>query len=139
MLSKLFKPKPKVTARSADPMQEIGRSVLAAAANPDGKVLLYVEAEDGVISADIFSQDRPEAVSFCFAPTDLKAMLYRLWEATPERERWATMAFVVEDGRFDCSLGYMSALVSGEDLSDRRPRAVNAVFGDAAVNYGSAR
>ena len=139
MLSKLFKPKPKVIARSADPMQEIGRSVLAAATNPNGKELLYVEAEDGVNSDDIFCQDRPDAVSFRFAPADLKAMLYRLWEATPELERWATMAFVVKGGRFDCSLGYMSALVSGEDLSDRRPRAVKSVFGDAAVNYSSAR
>ncbi|MBW8815691.1 MAG: hypothetical protein JF588_19925 [Caulobacterales bacterium] len=139
MLSKLFKPKPKVTAKSADPMQEIGRSILAAVANPDGKMLLYVEAEYGVISADIFSQDQPDEVSFRFAPADLKAMLYQLWEATPEVERWATMAFVVERGRFDCSLRYMSALVADEDLSDRRPRAVKAVFGDATVNYGSAR
>lgn len=139
MLSKLFKPKPDVTAKSADPMQEIGRAVLAAAANPAGKKLLYVEAEDGVISADIFSQDQPDELSFRFAPADLKAMLYQLWEATPEVERWATMAFVVEGGRFACSLGYMPALVADEDLSDRRPRAVKAVFGDVAVNYGSPR
>lgn len=145
MLSKFFKPK---TAQSAvdsdmpmpadDPMQRIGRAALAAAHDAGGKVLLYAEAEDGVVSADIFYHRGGEKVRFRFAPSSLKSVIYEFWEAEIDpAKRWSTMSVVIDSGRFNTSFEYPESLVPGEELHDRRPRVVRAHFGDAPVDYSS--
>lgn len=145
MLSKFFKPKiaqsgvdSEVSIPADDPMQMIGRATLAAAHDSAGKVLLYAEADDGVISADIFSQAGGENVRFRFAPSSLKSVIYEFWEAEVDpAKRWSTMSVILEAGRFNTSFGYSDSLVPGEELQDRRPRAVRAHFGDTAVDYSS--
>jgi hypothetical protein len=145
MLSKFFKPKAAQSALDSDmsipaddPMQMIGRAALEAAHDADGKVLLYAEVLDGVVSADIFSRRDGEKVRFRFAPSSLKSAIYEFWEAEVDSaKRWSTMSVIIDSGRFYTSFEYSESLVPGEELHDRRPRVVRAHFGDASVDYSS--
>ncbi len=143
MLPKIFRSKKpaKPLLQSGEPvsqdiLQEIGSELLSAAHDPVGKILLYAEVEDGVISADIFSQKDAGPVRFRFAPQALKGLIYRFWQAAdPSKGQWATMSYVIEDERFNLSFEYPDVLKPNEDLADRRPRVVLAHFGDARVDY----
>lgn len=74
MLPKFFKPKSgarepvEEAASPSDLIQQIGRAALDAAHSFAGKVLLYAEVDDGVISANLFSQagNDPEIDNFKF-------------------------------------------------------------------------
>lgn len=146
MLSKLFGQKPKPQSGTGgrdgdqpDVFQRIGARAIAASHSANGKILLYAEVAEGVISADLFSQSSDEPVRFRFSPPELKALIYEWWEGLPASERWATMAFSIDGGRFTCSFGYPDVLLAEEHLEDRRPRAVQTHFGDTAVDYSSPR
>ena len=49
------------------------------------------------------------------------------------------MSFVVDDGKSNAQLVYPDQINAHEDLSDRRPRAVNGQFGDAAIEQDDFR
>lgn len=144
MFSKLFKstqndrsPGGSDSTPESDVIQQIGREAVLASHDPRGKVLLYAEAEDGVISADIFSQTGDEPVRFRFAPSALKNLIYAHREAA--QDHWATMSYVIENDRFRVSFEHPENLVKGEDLADRRPRVLRMHFGDAPVDYSAPR
>lgn len=118
-----------------DAIQRIALLSREAAHDADGRLLLYAEVEDGVISADLFSQFRGGPVRFRFAPAGLREAIYSDWEAA--KDRWATYALLVENGRFSLSLQYEDSLKHDEALHDRRPRIVRAHFGDTLVDYSS--
>ncbi|WP_374471194.1 hypothetical protein [Phenylobacterium sp.] len=146
MLSKFFKSK---TARPGtgqtaapvdDPVQMIGQGTIEAAHDPDGKIVLYAEVEDGVISADIFSRAQDKSVRFRFAPEPLRNLIYSYWEAEHDlKRRWATMTMVIEAGRFNMDFEYPDALARDEALHERRPRVVRRHFGEEEVDYSSPR
>ncbi|MBS0364080.1 MAG: hypothetical protein JSR98_22120 [Proteobacteria bacterium] len=145
MLSKFFKPKgPRGVAEgqavtpAKEPLQIIGQETLRAAHDPTGKVLLYAEVEDGVISADIFSRAASEKVRFRFGPQALKSLIYSYWEAeNGPSGRWATMCMIIDGGRFKVSFEYPDALEPGEETHERRPKVIHAHFGDTPVDYSS--
>jgi hypothetical protein len=146
MLSKLFGQRLKLQSQidndngdASDVIQRIGTAAIAAAHDSNGKILLYAEVEDDAISADLFSQSSEGPVRFRHAPPDLKALVYQFWETFPVNERWATMTYSIDGGRFDCSFRYPDALSPDEDLAERRPRVVDDYFGKTAVDYSSPR
>jgi len=125
-------------ANTPDFLQAIGNAMLDGTGHAAGKILLYAEVEQGVISADLLWEDAGQRVRFRFAPEPLKNTLYSYWASSEfAAARWRTFRCVVYQGRFDVHLSYPDKLVPTEDVSDRRPREIKAVFGDMPVDYSS--
>jgi hypothetical protein len=118
-------------------IQRIAALSLEAAHDREGKLLLYSEVEDGVLSADLFSGIEGKSVRYRFSPPALKDAIYSFWETEDAPSRWVTMALVVENGKFSVDFQYSDTLDASEELSDRRPRVVGAHFGDTPVDYSS--
>lgn len=121
--------------------QSIGREAMNVAPALAGRLLVYSEVESGVASADIFYvEEGGDMIRFRFAPPSLQEQVYSLWtewkNQTQNRE-WRAMCYVIDAGKFTIDLTYPDQLISGEALSDRRPRAVRKYFGDAKVNYSA--
>lgn len=121
--------------------QDIGHEAMTVASALDGRLLLYSEVESGVVASDIFYVEHgSEMIRFRFAPLSLQERVYSLWQewkAHPGNREWSVLCYVIDAGGFTIDLIYPDELVPGEDLSDRRPRAVKKYFGDAKVNYSS--
>jgi hypothetical protein len=122
---------------------EIGKSALSEAPTVRGRLLLYGEVEDGVVSADLFFVEDPNApVRFRFGSLELQDLLVSLWEkwqAVPGNKEWRTISYVIDEGKFHLKLKYPDQLVEEEDVSDRRPRVVQEYFGDKPVDYSKPR
>ena len=120
--------------------QQIGQQALKVAGGSVQKLLVYAEAEDGVISADIFYQTSKDAVvCFRFAPESLRNLIYEFWESGAEKIKprsWAALKFTVgANGKFAADITYPKQFKANEELSDRRPRVVAEVFPGAKVDY----
>jgi hypothetical protein len=120
--------------------EEIGHAALGTAGDDlAGRLLVYAEVEDGVISADVAYMSRQTGgVRLHVGPAGLKRTVYELWELwrrQPENHEWRVMAYVIDDGRFSIDLTYPDALSASEGVSDRRPRAVQKYFGEARIDY----
>ena len=125
-----------------DSIQELANQTLNAFSARNGLALLYAEVEDGVISADLFFQlNGKSAVQFRFAPSELRELVYSVWEsgfANAMPRSWATMRLVVADGRVSVDLQYPDQIDPDEDVSDRRPQIVSNLFSGAAIDYSRA-
>jgi hypothetical protein len=120
--------------------QEIGREAVGAAGGDlAGKLIVYAEAQDGVISADVvYASRQTGGVRLRLGPASLKRAVYDfwdLWRQDPRNREWRVMCYVIDDGRFSIDLSYPDDLEPGEYLSDRRPRAVEKYFGAVQVDY----
>jgi hypothetical protein len=120
--------------------EEIGHAALGIAGDDlAGRLLVYAEVEDGVISADAAYLSRQAGgVRLRVGPTGLKRIVYEFWELwrrQPQNHEWRVMAYVIDDGHFSIDLTYPDALKASEDVSDRRPRAVRKYFGETRVDY----
>ena len=120
--------------------QEIGLAALDLAEDLAGKLLIYAEVEDGVISADLFYVNQAGVVRFRFCPEDMKDLIYSLWERWqeyPDNREWRVMCYIVDGGKFQIQLTYPDQVKKDEDASDRRPLAIKKYFGDMKVDYSN--
>jgi hypothetical protein len=118
--------------------QDVGRAAVAIAPDMKGKLLVYAEVEDGVISCDVFYDKGNNVVKYKVCPEHLRNSVYSLWEkwrAFPGNEEWRALSYVVNNGKFTIDLTYPSQMKSGEELSDRRPRVIKLHFGQSTVDY----
>lgn len=133
----------KVNADIESFYQAIGQEALASAPKLGGRLLVYTEIEDGVVSADLFYAQSPsEPIRFRFcspAMKDLVASLWEKWRSIPGNREWRVMSYVIDGGKFNIDLTYPDQVDEDEDLSDRRPLAVQKYFGDAPVDYSNPR
>jgi hypothetical protein len=118
--------------------QEVGREAVAIAGDDlAGRLLVYAEVQDGVISADLLYRTRKGDVRLVLSPRPLKEMAYELWQrwkAEPGNEEWRVMSYLVDtDGKLTIDLTYP------EDVDDEddggRERAVKKYFGDVKVVF----
>src|SRR2546430_338453 len=89
--------------------QDIGQTALNAADGLKGKLLIYAEVEDGVISCDLFYLNKAGVVRFKFCPDTLKGLVYSLWESwqkDPNNREWRVMTYVFEGGKFHIDFTY---------------------------------
>lgn len=122
--------------------QQIGDQALAEAQDVGDLLLLYAEVEDGISSTDIFYRRASNAaVKFLFGSSRLQDLVVSLWEnwKSAGNPEWRALSYTIEGGKFNIDLSYPDQLDAGEDLSDRRPRAVQKYFGDALIDYSSPR
>jgi len=123
----------------SDFYQQIGSMVVVFSKSPQGKMLLYSEVEDCVISADVFIQDSiGSPVRFRFAPRPLRDLVYQFWETGEDLiapRSWAAFQLVIEGGKFTVDFTYPDKLVAEEPTGQRRSRVVREHFPDATIDY----
>ena len=132
-----------MSARSVEDLyQEIGQEAVTVAGDElAGRLLVYAEVEDGVISADLLYKTRKGPVNLVLAPSPLTEMVYELWErwkARPGNQEWRAMSYVVDqNGKMNIHLEYPEDVddEGEEDVGDRRKKAVTKYFGDVTVIY----
>jgi hypothetical protein len=120
-------------------LDEIGREAAAAAVHLNGKLLVYAEADDGVVSADLFyEKGTTKVVTFKYCPDTLCDLVLNLWEKWrdhPGSQEWGAMAYVLQNRKFTLDLTYRDQMKANEETSDRRPWSVQKHFGDIQVDY----
>ena len=117
---------------------EIGRAAISLSENPSGKILVYAEIENGVISADAFYVNDVGIVRYRFCPKPMQKLIYSFWEkwkGQPNNREWRVMSYIVDDGRFKINFSYDDELRKDEDTIVRRSAAVKVYFGNAPVDY----
>jgi hypothetical protein len=124
-----------------DLFQEIGREAVAVAGDDlAGRLLVYAEVEDRVISADLLYKNRDGDVRLVHGPRPLKELVYELWKrwkAESGYAEWRVLSYVVDmngkEAKMTIDLTYPDDVDLEEDVTDRRPRAVEKYFGDVKV------
>ncbi|HYR53872.1 MAG TPA: hypothetical protein VEQ13_03025 [Methylomirabilota bacterium] len=129
-----------------DMFQEIGREALAVAGDDlAGRLLVYAEVEDRVISTNLLYKNRQGDVRLLLSPRPLDDLVYDLWQrwkAESGYKEWRVMSYIVDDldvdnvdkdAKMTIELTYPEDVDVEEDVSDRRPRAVKKYFGDVKV------
>lgn len=117
---------------------EIGLAALDFAEGLAGKLLVYAEIEDGVISADIFYVNQAGVVRFRFSPKPMQELIYsfwKQWKELPGNRTWQTMSYVIDCGKFKIDLSYPDEINPAEDISERRLMVVKKYFSNAKVDY----
>ncbi len=117
---------------------QIGQTALGLAEGLAGKLLVYAEVEEGVVSADIFYMNDGGDVRFRFAPRSMKELIYsfwELWKQEPGNQEWRAFSYLIEDGRFKIDMSYPDEINPDEDTSERRPVMVKKHFGDLRMDY----
>lgn len=123
--------------------QAIAQEALASAQNIDGRLLVYSEIEDGVVSADLFYvQSTDDRIKFRFGSSQMKNLITSFWDAwrrTPGNKEWRVMSFVIEGSAFNIEFSYPDQIDESEDLSDRRPKVIVKYFDDKIIDYSNPR
>src|SRR6218665_4203632 len=107
--------------------QSIGEMALAHSDALKGKLLLYVEIETGVISADIFYLNTQGVLRYKFCRDELQDTLYSFWSewrATLGNHEWRAMVYILDGGHISVDLIYPDQIDEREDVSDRRPAVI---------------
>ena len=121
-----------------DHYQEIGAAFVRVLPSHFQKALLYAEVEDGVVGQSAFYQAPNGSVTFVAETRGLVEQIYSFWEdMKAEAPEWRSMAFVIENGRFNVDLVYPDQLPADEEDWERRPRIVRQYFGITDVLYPS--
>lgn len=118
--------------------QEIGQMAVHSAQGLNGRLLVYAEAQEGVISADLFYVNEIGIVKFRFCSEALRALIYSFWERWREElgnSQWRTMAYVVDDGKIHIDLLYPDQVDTKQGLPHRRPGAIKKYFGEMKGDY----
>ncbi len=118
--------------------QDIGQAAMDLADDLVGKLLIYAEVEDGVISADFFYVNQSGRVRFRFCPKAMRELIYSFWQQwqqQPGNREWRSMSYVINGKKFSIDLIYPEQLDASQNTSDRRPEIVKKHFGKMKVDY----
>jgi hypothetical protein len=120
--------------------RQIGIAAIEQAGSSDGRILIYSEAEDGAVSADLFYRNRSEnEVHFKLCTSHLCRLIYDFWERwqeVPGNLEWRVMCFLVEGTKFTVDLAYPDGINTAIG-SDGRPAAVAKYFDGATVDLSA--
>lgn len=127
-----------MSANIEDLYQEIGTAALDVAEDRSGKLIIYAEVEDGVISADIFYINIDGIVRYRFSSKLLQDLIYsfwRKWSAVLGNAEWRAMTYVIDGENFSVDLTYPDQIDPEVDLAERRPVVVKEHFGNLKIDY----
>lgn len=119
-------------------LNEIGQALADVVGDDLEDVFLYVEIDEGWVSANIFKEEGSVVRFFDPPGPSLSDLLFDLWyeESDNPTKRWSVMEYVVKDGKFRASFKYPDEVdVRGEPDDERRQAALRARFGDKPVVY----
>jgi hypothetical protein len=121
----------------------IGRLLTSIPVVPVDGLALYAEAEDGVVSCNVFYLPvGGKSIKYRFGPPELDDMVYELWERwkeVPEDEAWRSLCFTLKGNKFAIDLTYSDRFDKTADVVGRRTSAVQAVFGKLQIDYSHAQ
>jgi hypothetical protein len=113
---------------------KIGEIAYGLAQPLSGTMLVYMEIEEGMIGASVFI-DAGANVRWVGPADDLTDHIYDMWLSIDPDKRWATMTYVLRDGKFTATFRFPDE-VDVEDFDDERIEdALRQVFGDKQVAY----
>jgi|SRR6266851_484474 len=126
-----------------DLFQEIGRQAVAVAGDDlAGRLLVYAEVEDRVISTNLLYKNRDGDVRLVLGPRPLDDLVYELWErwkAESGYAEWRVLSYIVDmngkEAKMTIDLTYPDDVDVEEGVHDRRPRAVQKYFGDVKLVF----
>ncbi|OYY90465.1 MAG: hypothetical protein B7Y45_07565 [Sphingomonas sp. 28-66-16] len=124
-----------VSDESGKILNEIGQLLAEDRAYPLDNTLLFARLDYGMVAPSIF---KDLGNHILYRSPDLGALgdaLLELWDEQPEGRRWAEMAYLVKDGKFDAVFVYPDEIDPDEDPMDRRTRIVRRYFGDKPIVY----
>ena len=103
------------------------------------KILVYVEAEQAVISVSVFFQsEASHRPIFKFGTKALSNHLYAIWNHEPESEpRWRAAHYAITDGHASLHLVPPADFDEEMDDLDRRDNVVANYFGTAEIDYSN--
>ena len=123
-----------------DLIQDIGALALEVVGEAGGKILIFAQAEDGVVSSDLFFVVDEGDVRFQVCPPTLEMLIQLLWEEwaqAPGNRPWQELSYGIADGGYTLDMAYPDEIEEDEDFSERRPRAIAKFFGDVLVDYSN--
>jgi hypothetical protein len=117
-------------------LQEVGLEAVAIAGDDlAGRLLVYAEVEDRVISADLLYKNCEGDRAPYAGLRPLKELVYEMWQrwkAEPGNEEWRVMSYIVDtvdkDAKMAIDFTYPDDVDVEEDI-DLRERAVKKYFG----------
>ncbi len=129
-----------MTDNQSDYLQRLGCETLRVTGANHAKLLLEVEVDDGVISANLFLQTDPlEPVRFYFAPASVRDLAYEFWETGGVglgARSWSAMYYLIENGRFAVDFDY-STQFSNDDPIEQRQCVIRKYFSGATIDYSN--
>ena len=99
-----------------------------------GLICLYAEMVPDVLSPSLF-KDLGDHVLYKNLNDDIVEHLWKIWDQLDEDDRWRVIECKLQDGQFEAVFRFEDALDPKEDVDERRPRFLKAVFGDKPVVY----
>lgn len=119
--------------------QEIGQEACNLAQDLNGKLLVYAELEDGVISPSLFyEKGANKEVIYKFSSDQLINLLDTLWQVWQEQvheNMWSAISYVIGNRKFNIDLTYPEQMEGDEEF--RRDTVIEKCFGKTNVNYSN--
>jgi hypothetical protein len=126
-----------MTRSTDERLRAIGAKAVALADDLAGPLLLYAEADENVISADILYLNSRGDVRLKFCTPALRHEVYNFWQdfqELPGSFVWHTMQLVVSEGKLTVEYLRPDEVDLDLDVSDRRPDVIRKHFGSAPVD-----
>jgi len=120
----------------------IGRAIIGVVGSAGGKILMYAEVEDGVVSTQVFSPERGKIV-YRFGGGELDDLVYDLWTKwteVPGNQEWRAMVYLINENRkFSIDLIYPDKFNDKADVVARRTAAAQSALGALPIDYSQAQ
>ena len=97
-------------------------------------ICLYAEIEPDWVAPSLFA-DVGDHVLYSRVDDDIIDQLFEIWDQLEEDDRWQVIECKLEDGNFEANFRFADSLDPKEHVDERRPRFLNAMFGDKRVVY----
>jgi hypothetical protein len=115
-------------------LNEIGQILAEDDDHPLEGTLLYAEVASAWVSASIY-KDLGNQILFRWPRGRLTYALLDLWEEEVPEMRWASIEYIIRNGKFDVTFAYPEDIDPDEDPMDRRDRILKKYYGDKPVHY----
>ncbi|HVF92685.1 MAG TPA: hypothetical protein VM900_00070 [Sphingomonas sp.] len=111
----------------------IARLALNYSTNDRDRLLLYVEAEEGMHSLALYAE-KERHIQVISTGADISKLIDKLWRDAPSDKKWMAFALIVEDGNFTINYYYPDGPPAGRHLADRHLKMVAAHFGRKPIH-----
>ena len=121
----------------------IGNLLIEIPQVPFDAIALYAEAEEGVVSCNVFYLPEGGGVlMYRFGPLELDRLVYDLWEKwreTPGLEPWRAILYTLRGRKMSIDIVYGDRFDENADDVERRTAAVQAELGKLKIDYSEAQ